>query len=915
MTPFRRAFSLRVGPSHVARELDDELAFHIDMRTKRLIESGMTPEAARQEALRQFGNVDSVRDDCLTLDEERDRAMQRANMLDELRQDLTYAVRVLRRNIGFALTVILTLALGIGANTAIFTLVNAVLLRPLAVRAPEQLVAIGDPVRVTSLSVSTNPDGSLISYPLYRELIARNRLTSGLLASGRTPRLDARIDPAAAEPEHPRGRFVSGNYFDVLGVTAHRGRVFTDADDRTVGASPVATISYAYWIKRFDGDPAVVGRTITVNGAPITIAGVTPPSFTGEIVGQSTELWIPLSMQPVLMPNQPFLSDWSTSWLLLLGRLEPGATHQQASAEFTALINQVLDEHFPPPAGVAAPSRDITVGPGDKGFSRVRSTYRVPLLTLMIGAGLLLLIICANIANLLLARAVGRKREIGVRLAIGAGRPRLVRQLLTESLLLALLSGAAALLVAFWGSRLLLTFAADGAPAIPLNMGLDLPVLGFTLGVSMLAVALFGLVPALRASRVDLATTMRANTQAVAGGLGARGQRAPVGRLLIAAQVALSLVLLIGAGLLVRSVHTLLNADPGLDRDHLLIVDLDARGAGYSGDRLTALITDLAGRFRRLPGVTQLSWSENGIFSGTESANTLQIDGFVARTHHDTISYSDRIGPGYIDAIGATLLRGRDFTARDDARAPQVALVNRTMESFYFPDGTAIGKRIRLGDSTSAEIVGVVADVVDHDLTAEPVRRFYVPYAQPALGEPGSLVLIVRTSGDPNALVQSVREQVKTVDANLPIYGIDPLSLLMRQSVREQRLLARLATGFGSLALLLAAIGLYGVMTYAIARRTGEIGLRVALGAQRSDVVGMVLRDALRLVLLGVIVGIPLSIAATRLLQSQLHDVKSTDPLVIVICLAVLSISAVLASLLPALRASRVAPLVALRQE
>jgi predicted permease len=261
------------------------------------------------------------------------------------------------------------------------------------------------------------------------------------------------------------------------------------------------------------------------------------------------------------------------------------------------------------------------------------------------------------------------------------------------------------------------------------------------------------------------------------------------------------------------------------------------------------------------------------------------------------------------------LLRGRDFTARDDARAPQVALVNRTMEAFYFPGGTAIGKRIRLNDSTSAEIVGVVADVVDHDLTAEPVRRFYVPYAQPALGEPGSLVLIVRTSGDPNAIVQAVREQVKAVDANLPIYGIDPLSLLMRQSVREQRLLARLATGFGSLALLLAAIGLYGVMTYAIARRTGEIGLRVALGAQRSDVVGMVLRDALRLVLLGVVVGIPLSIAATRLLQSQLHDVKSTDPLVTVICLAVLSVSAVLASLLPALRASRVAPLVALRQE
>ena len=915
MSSFRRAFSLRVGPSHVARELDDELAFHLDMRTKRLIESGMTPDAARAEALRQFGDLQSVRDDCLTMDEERDRAMQRANMLDELRQDLTYAIRVLRRNLGFTITVALTLALGIGANTAIFTLVNAVLLRPLAVRAPEQLVGIGDPTRVSSMSVSTNPEGSLISYPLYKELIARNQLTSGLLASGRTPRLEARIDPGAAEPEHPRGRFVSGNYFDMLGISAHRGRVFTEADDRATGAAPVVTISYAYWIKRFDGAPTVVGRTITMNGVQLTITGVTPPSFTGEIVGQSTDVWIPLTMQPALMPNEQILGEWSTSWLLLIGRLQPGVTHEQAIAGFTTLINQVLDEHFPPPAGVTVPARDVFVGPADKGFSRVRGTYRVPLLTLMIGAGLLLLIICANIANLLLARAVGRSREIGVRLAIGAGRARLVRQLLTESLVLALLSAAAALFVAWWGSRLLLSFAADGAPAIPLDTGLDLPVLGFTLVVSIVAVVLFGLVPALRASRVDLASTMRANAGAVAGGLGARGQRAPLGRVLIAAQVALSLILLIGAGLLVRSVHTLLHADPGLDRDHLLIVDVDARGAGYTGARLTGLIADVEGRLRRLPAVTEVSWSENGIFSGTESANTLQVPGFTARSPEDTVAYTDRIGPRYVEALGATLLRGRDFTKQDDARAPQVAIVNRTLEEFFFPGGTALGKRFRIDDSTSAEIVGVVADVVDHDLTADPVRRYYLPYAQPALGEPGSVVFIVRTAGDPLALVESVRQQLKSVDEKLPIYGIDPLSVLMRQSIREQRLLARLATGFGGLALLLAAIGLYGVMTYAIARRTGEIGLRVALGAQRSNVIGMVLRDALRLVLLGVLIGVPLALGATRLLQSQLHDVDAADPLVIALCLAVLSLSAVLAALLPALRAARVAPLVALRQE
>ena len=914
MRPIRRAFSLRAGTSHIAREIDDELAFHIDMRTTRLIAAGMSPEDARQEAIRQFGDLQSVREDCLTMDQERDRAMRRANMLDELRQDLSYAARVLRRNFGFAATVIVTLALGIGANTAIFTLINAVLLRPLPVHAPEQLVAIGDPTRVSSLSSTTNPDGTLISYPLYRELVARNEHVSGLLASGRTPRLDARIDASAVDPEHPRGRFVSGNYFDVLGVPAHRGRVLTAEDDRAIGVSPVVTISHAYWLKRFDGDPSVIGRSITLNGIQVTITGVAPPSFTGEIVGQSTEIWIPLTMQPVLMPNQKHLDEWTTGWLLLLGRLRPGVSQEQAAIGFTALINQVLDRQFPPTVTGGEP-RETPVAPGDKGFSRVRDTYRTPLLTLMIGAGLLLLIICANVANLLLARAIARRREIGVRLAIGADRGRLIRQLLTESLLLALLSGGAALLVAWWGSRLLLVLAADGATAIPLDTQLDVPVLGFTLVLSMVAVALFGLVPALRASRVDLASTMRANSHAVAAAFGGRGQRAPLGRALIAAQVALSLVLLIGAGLLVRNVQALLAADPGLDRDHLLIVDLDSRGAGYTGERLPALARELESRFLRLPGVLAATFSENGIFSGTESAHTIQVPGFTARAVTDTFVRSDLIGPRYAAAIGGRLLRGRDFTDRDVATAPPVAMVNRTMEQFYFPGGTAIGKRIHLDDSTTAEIVGVIGDVTDHDLTAEPVRRIYIPYHQRALGEPGGIVFILRTTGDPALLVEAVRREIKAVSTQLPIYGIDPLPVLMRQSIREQRLLARLSTGFGALALLLAAIGLYGVMTYAIARRTGEIGLRVALGAQRSTVIGMVLRDALQLVLIGVIVGVPLALGATRLLQDQLHEIDPADPLVIAVCLAVLAVSALAAALLPAWRASRVEPLVALRQE
>jgi predicted permease len=676
----------------------------------------------------------------------------------------------------------------------------------------------------------------------------------------------------------------------------------------------VVTISYSYWLSRFAGNPSVIGRTITLNGIQMTITGVTPPSFTGEIVGQSMEIWIPITMQPVLMPNQKRLDDWTIGWLLLLGRLEPGVTQAQAAAGFRTLINQVLDTRFPPAVAGGGP-REIPVAPGDKGFSRVRDTYRVPLMTLMTGAALLLLIICANIANLLLARAIARSREIGVRLAIGADRGRLIRQLLTESLLLAVLSGAAALLVAWWGTRLLLVLAADGATAIPLDTGLDTPVLAFTLGLSMLAVALFGLVPALRASRVDVASTMRANAHAVAAGFGGRGRRAPLGRALIAAQVALSLVLLIGAGLLVRNVQALLSADPGLDRDHLLIVDLDSEGAGYTGDRLTALTRELEGRFLRLPGVVAATFSENGIFSGTESAHAIQVPGFTARAVTDTFVRSDLVGPRYSAAIGGRLLRGRDITDRDNVAAPPVAMVNRTLEAFYFPEGSAIGKRLDLDDSTSVEIVGVIGDVTDHDLTADPVRRMYIPYHQRVLGEPGSMVFILRTSGDPALLKEVVRREIRAVSTRLPIYGIDPLPLLMRQSIREQRLLARLSAGFAVLALVLAAIGLYGVMTYAIARRTGEIGLRVALGAQRANVIGMVLRDALRLVLIGMIIGVPLALGATRLLQDQLHDVNPRDPLVIGVCLAVLALSAIAAALLPAWRASRVEPLVALRQE
>jgi len=916
----RRVFRIPFARAHIGREVDDELSFHLEMRAQRLIAAGWTSDAARQQALRQFGDLDAVRQDCVIMDEQRERAMQRANVMGELQQDISYALRTLRRNFGFTAVIVGALALGIGANTAIFTLIDAVLVRSLPVSHPEQLVAIGDPTRVGSMS-SGSPRTDILSYPLFRDLRDQNHVFSGVLASGRTDRLDLRIDGGSGDFEHPRGRFVSGNYFSLLGVGAFAGRTFDASADASPGASPIATISYGYWTRRFHNDPSAIGRTVLVNGIKITIVGVTPPSFSGEIVGSSTDVWLPVSMHDALRPNQKALDDRLTSWLLVLGRLQSGVTLAHATQEVSALLKQNIVANAGPQVAKSFLDRGpkYYVSSGTKGFSRVRDTFQAPLLTLMIGVGLLLCIICANVANLLLARAIARGREMAVRLALGAGRARLVRQLLTESAVLAVLSAGVGLLVAWWGSRALLAIVSDGSP-VSLNLGTDVAVLAFTLAVSGLAVALFGVVPALRASRVDLATAMRGQSPSVAGSAsGLRGERLPLAKLLIAGQVALSVVLVIGAAMLVRSLRNVQAVDVGMDRDHLVLVDLDIGSRGYHGDRLANVVHAMRDRIASVPGVAAVTFSENGIFSGTESATTLEVPGFTARTPDDTTIAYDVVGPHYAAAIGAKLIGGRDLAASDEPTLPRVALVNQTLATFYFPGQNVVGKYLHFNDSIAVQIVGVLADTRDHDLEGKPVRRAYFSYIHADdpqnLGAPGSLRFEVRTTGDPSAVVQRIRRAVLSVDPSLPIDGVDPLRTLMRQSIREERLVARLASAFGAFALLLAAIGLYGVMTYAITRRTGEIGLRVALGAQRVDVVRMVLFDALRLVALGLIVGLPVAVMSMRFLRTQLHGVDIADPISIGVAVGVLVSSAVVAVMLPAMRASRVSPIVALRAE
>jgi predicted permease len=909
----RRVF--RLPGARLAQEIDEELAFHIDMRVERLVASGMDPDSARREALRHFGAIDPVRQSCLTLDEERERQMRRTNFLEELIQDVHYTLRTLRRNLGFTAVVVLTIGIGVGANTSIFTLLNALLLRKLPVHGPNSLVVVGNPVRVSGMSMGS-PQAGLLSWPLYRDLVARNDVFTDMFATGRTGRIDVTLD-GSTEAHRPRARYVSANYFDLLGVKPVHGRLLTAADDRSLGGSPVVAISHAYWMRRFNGGD-VVGKTILANGARLTIVGVAPDGFTGEIVGESRDIWLPLSIQPVLTPNQKLYDDRGTSWILAVGRLRPGVTIDQARPRIAALLRRLLlDNDLPQPNGLGAQTiarTPVYVASAATGLSRVRATFGTPLITLMAGVGLLLLIVCANVANLLLARAVARGREMSVRLAIGAAHARLLRQLLTESLVLGLLGSAVGLFIASSGSKLLLRAASDGPNLIPLDARLDVRVLAFTIALSIVSVVLFGLAPAVRAARADVATMMRGAGRSVSGALGSRGRRLPLSALLIAAQVALSLMLLAGAGLLVRSLRGLDTMDVGLARNRLLVADVDLVRRGYDSARVATLAKDIAERLRRIPGVRAVTFSENGIFSGIESANSLQAEGFRATTSADTVAFYDQVGPGYVHGIGARLVAGRDLTENDAGAAPRVMLVNETFAKFYFKDSSPIGRHIYIGPVTW-EIVGVIADTKDHDLRSEAVRRMYFPYLRP-VGAPGALVFSIQSSGaNPAALAPTVRQVIATADPLLPIDSTDPVSSLMRSSVRDARLVARVATGFGLIALLLASIGLYGVMTYAMARRTGEVGLRVALGAQRSQVVRMVLIDALRIVGVGIVIGLPLALFLVRLLKSQLYNVSPTDPVSIGVALTVLVASGIAAAWLPAARAARIQPTVALREE
>jgi predicted permease len=887
-------------------EMDAELRFHLQARAEDLRRTGVPEAEAMRRARVEFGGMDKAKEEC--------REARGVGFAESALQDLRFGLRMLRKNPGFTAVAVLTLALGVGANTAIFTVINAVLLRPLAVQHPEQLVAVGDPTRVHSWSNGT-PGANSFSYPLYREVRDQNEVFSSLLATSRLDNARVVIDKGT---EDLHGRMVSENYFETLGVEALIGRTFSSEDGGAPGKDPVAVISYGYWQKRFAGSAGVLGRRVQLNGVPMTIIGVTGPKFQGEIVEDRPDIWAPMMMEAQLMAQKPYLENANISALLLVGRLKPGATIQQAKANVDGLVKRALTGALD--AKLSADDRDavknmkvdVPVSQGGRGLSQVRAEFGEPLWLLMGMVGLVLVVACINVANLMLARSAARRKEMAVRLAIGAGAGRVVRQLLTESLLLAALGGALGLLLAKWGAAALVRMAEAGS-GVRNRLELDWRVLGFTAAVCLVAALLFGLIPALRLVKVKVGSAL---------GEGVRDagpkMKLQTGRLLLGAQIAVGVFVLMGAGLLVRSLWKLEGADLGYSRDKLLLVRVDFGASGYKGEALHAATQELLDRFAALPGVKGATASTNGLYSGSESADVILLDGALP-TQGDKDSADDEIGPNYFSTIGVPMVMGREITQQDFSRRARVAVVNETFAKHYFGERDPLGHKVGIQDSEHPntppyEIIGVAKDVRDHNVRKPARRRMYAPLNAGGFDETGAINFEIRTE-NPGALADAVRKTVLSLNAEMMVEDPETANDLVGETLGSQRMAARLSALFGGLVLLLVSIGLYGSMAYNVAMRTKEIGLRMALGIPRTAVLWMVAREASLVLAIGALVGVPAGIAGTRVFQSMLFEVGSWDPVSIGWAILLLIGVCLAAAIAPARRAMRVDPMVALRYE
>jgi len=877
--------------SAVKQEIDDELRFHIEQRAAENVAAGMPPEEAAQAARKRFGNFQAVREEC--------RENRGILWLENLLSDISYGARQLRKNPGFAAVAALTLALGIGANTAIFSIADRLLVRPLPVSRPEQLALLG-------MQYGNEYSFDDFNYPLFKDYQRGNTVFSQLAATGEST---VGLGGLGAT-ERARALLVSGNYFQMLGVEAALGRTFDRTEGVDIDDAPVVVLSHGLWARDFGAEPQIIGRKVTLNSHVFTVIGVAPREFAGTTRGQAPDLYVPITMFGQLSSNRPGgehpLKTRFFAWNQMIGRLRDDVSPSQAQAAMRKLAQEIY--------AVTPVNTDtnLVVLSGAQGFAQGTREARLPLVLLLATAGLVLLIACANLANLQLARASARSRDFAVRRALGAGRGRLMRGLLTESLVLALLGGTLALPVALSLTHLLESFRVPGA-SFELAGRMDDRVFAFAFVVSLLTGVGFGLAPAWRASRCKIVPGLKSGGSAEAGNPRWRLRDA-----LVVFQVALSLLLLVGAGLCARSLQKLQRLDPGFEPSKVVLLSFDLGLGGYSDERAGQFAGQLLERVRALPGIEAASLASATPLDGNLGGMSIdRLEGYEpGRDEHPSADLV-LISPGFFHTLSVPMLAGRDFTQADTRANTKAVIINHALAERYWPGQNPVGKHLYqndFGDGQGGawEIVGVARDVTSHRVQQAPSPTMFRPLTQwPAK----ALTLAVRTAVEPSAAITTLRGLFKSLDANAPVFNSYTLEQQKDATLALQRMAALLITGFGTLALLLAALGIFGVLTYSVSQRTREIGIRMALGARITNVLALVMRQGLTLVLIGMLVGLFGAVALTRLLRGFLYEISALDPLTFASAVVLLAGVSVLACWLPARRAAKVDPMVALRHE
>ena len=903
---FTRRIHMLLHRRQFRADLDEEMQLHLDLRQQQLEKAGVPLNEARFAARRRFGNRTTLK--------EKSHMNWGWTWLESLAQDTLYGIRAMLRSPVLTIVALLSLALGIGANTAIFTFMDAVMLRSLPVNDPKQLVVLG-PARREGITDSFAVT-DLYSYPVYRQFQQKNQVFSNVAAIFSLTNGVHGYVAERTEQEPMNIQLVSGTYFPMLGVQALLGRTLNDADDNSEGNHPVAVVSYAWWTRSLARDPTVLDKTLHIGSTVFNIVGVAPPEFFGTKVGESPDIWIPLSMGKDVPPHWGGYTDNFYEPLYIMGRMKPGVSMDQATANvnltYQQIFHQLLGSY--PDKTKAQKNREqlekvhVALTPMANGLSSIRREFSQPLKILMTVVALVLLIACANIANLLLARSTTRARELAVRQALGAGRLRIVRQLLTESLTLALAGGALGIAFAALANRMLLHMV-SGAETLPLDVSINARLLLFTLAITLFTAILFGTIPAFRATRLEL-------TSALKDGRGASGSaaRSPLARALVVSQVALSLVLLVGAGLFLRSLINLNHVDTGFNRDNVLLLQLDDSSAGYKDNdlRLTPMHQEIERRVAALPGVTAASYATHTFDEGAWSGS-VYVAGYD--NNKDVSVLHNVIGADYFSVLKIPIVAGRVFGPQDTANSPKVAIVSETMARTMFPAGSPIGRHFGVDSELHAndiEVIGVVKDAKFGGLDAPNVPMDYFPYMQ---GTDTMPELAVRYTGDRASIASAAQKAIHAIDRNIPITHVNTLDEEIALSVINERLLAQLSTFFGLLAVFLSSIGIYGLMSYVVSRRTNEIGIRMALGADRSRIHWQVMREISLLIAIGILIGVPVTLAGSKLVTSMLFGLHGTDPWNLLSAVGLLACVAILAGYLPARRAARVNPMAALRCE